>query len=857
MSKKIVILTEKRDQAQKLADAMGWSKGQGCWTGKFEGKSVTVVCARGHLITFKNPDEIMPGIGWDKPEKLLPMPTAFPVKVIDADKDAAVHLQAKTYVSNIKKHLDQADEMIIATDSDREGEAIGWTVKEWLNFNGPVRRAWFAAGLDKKSMKEAMANLRDPSVTKGYYRASQARGRSDWLYQLIVRAYSHYASYSCLGPNLGQGSGRSSVVSTGRVQTPTLSMVVDRDLEIENFVEKDHFKVFSNFLPAGERDSIVGEYKPVVTEEVIGNQPPGVVWEPSKKQPKDGEPEPLDIPLFVGKTEVDAFERRLIDAGETARITSYKEASRSEAPPKTFALTDAVNAVSSAARVDGGLAQTILEDLYEQGWTSYARTSKAEIPMNLYEDSERNGMLESVMSIPEVSAQAKEAQKIHNGQHDKYKKFKPAIFVNKSMEHYGIVPTTQKMTEAAFNSLTPKKREGKTVRHTKSQMQEAYKVIAKRFVQVLYPPAKYATQKIDFEVPVEDLLGNPSSMFKASGERMVDPGWRTAFNESSDKDTSVAKQKEGNLAKITDIELKKLRTKPPARFTATSLQKAMETIAKTVRDPKLRALLKESEGIGTPATRKTVIETLVSRGYLEEKGKTLISTPKGRDLIKVVPKWLSDPATTALWEDYLVKIANEKDDQKSEDMRDQFVTKQTAKLESLLKTLIETYNSNLGEKVVRGPSKVTAPMKKLIKSVAERKGIKVPTGTLTDPQKAKKFLDEHIEKRDPNKVYPPSDKQITLLDKIISGLPEGTPVPQDVKTNGKSCSAFIDLHIKNSPPSAGQIKFAQDLISQMPEGEEPPKGVLEKASICKKFIDDRLKKGKKSSSKPKGKGTKK
>lgn len=856
MTKKIVIMTEKKDQAEKLVAAMGWRRGQGCWVGKLEGADVTVVTAKGHLITLQTPDEAIPGLKWDQPEQLLNIPRSIPIKIGDDSKGFPVHAQPKAYIANIKKHLDVADELIIATDSDREGEAIGWSVMNFIGFTGPVRRAWFAAGLDKKSMQDAMANLRDPSISKSWFRASEARGTPDWGYQFPVRAYTHYASYSCLGPNLGQGSGRSRVVSVGRVQTPTLGMIVKRDLEIEGFVKKDHFKIFGDFIPVGSADGVSAAYSPVVTEATIDSQPAGVSWDPSKRQPKEGEPEPLDIPLYTGKQEVNSFKARLMSAADQAKITAYNEGLRSEAPPKTFELVDAKAALSSAVGISPGLAQTVFEDLYEQGWTSYARTSKSELPMNLFQPSVRNAMLNSIMGLPDVSEQAKTVADIHNGKHDTYKPFTPSVYVKKEMEHYGIVPTEQPMNAASFSKLSPKKKDGPAIKHTADHMRAGYLLIAKQFVQALYPPAKYATQTVKFEVPVEDILGNNSSAFKANAERMKDPGWRLAFGTGAEKNNSMPPQIKGNSALLTNVDLRPLETKPPSRYTEKTLEKGMASIGRTVTNPKLRALLKNSEGIGTPATRKTVVETLLSREYIEVKGKTYHSTPKGRDLIKIVPDWLSNAETTALWEDYLAKICNERDDNKAIKMRDEFIEKQMLRLEALIKDLMNRYNNNLGARISAAPSKVTPKMKNFIKSIAAKKGIPVPKGALTDGAKAKAFFDEHLPKRQAGQENTPSQGQIDLFDKIAKNVPSNISVPVNIKEDRKACSAFIDANIGYLPPSAGQAGFAEKLIAKLTDGKTAPDNVLKYSSVCKAFIDEQTKDwdANKGKGKAKGKG---
>ena len=831
-----LLLTEKKDQALKLAEAMGWRSGRGCYEGTFEGSPIKVVWARGHLVTLKEPKEVIDNFTWNDPSILCPLTDNFELKIGNDIPGAPAAAQPKVYLENIKQQLSSnITEVILATDADREGEAVGWYILNYLNYTGPLRRAWFAKGLDKKSLTEAMANLRPHYQTKGWFRAAEARGRSDWYYMLLVVGYTFYAKHGKFGQHLGRGDSRSAVMSVGRVQTPALAMIVNRDIEIENFVSKDHFRI-SGMFSSGDSGSLKSTYEPVVSQSIIDSLPPGVTWEPSKAVVKDGEQAPLDKPLFTGKAEVDAFKSRLLGAKDNVSVLSYTEGSKKKSPPKTFALTDAQGAVAKACKVSGSVAQIILEDLYEQGWTSYARTSKQDLPNNFYDPSERNGLLDSLKELPEIMNQAQEAADIHNGRHGNWRPFKPAVFTNKPLEHHGIVPTKQVMTPSAFASLSPKKKDkGNKLKHTTKNMQDAYLIVAKQFIQTLYPSAEYATQNVKFSVPVKDMMGADEAIFGAKGERIVDPGFLSAFSTSGSKDTQFPKVSKGDIANLNEVMFDSSKTKPPSRYTEITFPKAMEKVGKEVSDPKLRKLLQNSEGIGTPATRKTIVETLEARGYVETKKETFYSTPKGRDLIKSVPKWLSSPEHTALWEDYLIKICDQQDDNKAIEMRNGFVQKQKNQLEALISNLRESFDGNLGEKIAPTPKKVTPKMKAAIEKISAFKKIPVPRGTLSDPVKAKAFLDEHMVKRDPNDNSP-SEGQIKFVKDLIKGLPSDTVVPDTVYTDRKECSAFIEKYKSETKPTEKQLAFAEKLAKQV--GIEVPDDVRNKTSACSKFIEE-------------------
>lgn len=875
----ILTITEKKKQAEDLASAMGWSKGRGCYSGTYEGKEIRVVWASGHLVTLKQPREIIENIVWDDPSILTPMPQKFELKVNADVPKLPPHAQPKAYLKNIELHLKEASEVIIATDADREGEAVAWYILNYLGFTGPCRRAWFSKGLDSVSLKEAMNNLRPSLSTKGWFRAAESRGRADWYYMLLVIAYTHYASYGIFGKFLGRGKdSKERVMSVGRVQTPALAIILNRDIEIENFVAKDHWKLSSTFS-SGSSGVLEANYIPEYTQQTIDSNLPGISWEPSKVIPKDGDLAPLDKPLFTDKTEIESFKNRLLDAKNLATVKSYKEGSRSSNPPKTFALSDAQGALIKACKISGSLAQIVFEDLYEQGWISYARTSKQGLPENFYLAEERNNLLNSVKQLSSVLNQANIAADIHNGTHDKWRPFKPKVFTKEHLEHHGMIPTKKVMTDSQFSSLQPVKKNKNSVQHTRLHMQTAYELVAKQFIQALYPSAEFATQTVEFSVPVKDMMGNDISNFSAKGERIVDEGYLSAFMGGSSKNTEFPKVNNGDSATVENILLKSSRTKPPSRFDEITYLKALENVGKEVTDPKLRKALEKADGLGTPATRKTIVETLLARGYMEIKSGTFHSTMKGRELINSVPSWLSSPENTALWENYLVKICDQKNDEDAVKMRDGFVSKQRLQLENLIQELQAKFDGNKGQKIQNAPSKVTPRMKEAIEQIAKIKNIEIPRGALTNPEKAQGFLDEHMVKRDPNDKTP-SEGQVKFLNSLISKLPNDTivpesvftdrdicsqfindnkgkmpptekaleyakklsqqssvPLPADASTSFTSCAAFIEKYKDQVPPSEGQKNFAVKIIEALPEGTVVPNDVLTNIGACKKFID--------------------
>ncbi len=836
-----LIVTEKRDQAEKLALAMGWQKGNSCYTGNFNSESITVVWASGHLITLMDPDEINKNLSWqDKPDKLLPIPKDYPLKVIETPKNLPRPIHADFLLGNIGKYVGKADKFIIATDSDREGEAIGRRVIEHFNYKGEVKRAWFAAGLDKKSLQQAMNNLKGEFDTIGWFRAAEARGRSDWAYQYLVRAYTFYAKYGKFGSYLSQGQGSAGVMSVGRLQTVVVAMIVRRDQEIKEFVSKEYYNINAGF--DFKSNNIETSFSPSVNEDTISRAPEGVTWEPQK--PK-GDKVPLDKPLFTDKAVVEKFKKLLTENKDKAYISSYEETSEKESPPNTFALTDGQIAIGKALGVDGNLVQIILEDLYEQGWTSYARTSKSELPMNVYtESSERNSLLKSIEQLQGLTSIVTRAIDIHNGKDPQISKFTPKVFVRKEMEHHGIMPTHQVMTPQKLQSISPRKKDkGNKVRHTAAQMQEAYMIIARQFVQAFYPPAVYAAQHIKISVPVVDILGNKESVFKAKGRRLVDEGWKSLFKtKSTSKDKIFPKFAVKELGTLLSVNLKRGRTKPPLRYNEITMGKELENVGKDVPDPKLRKKLKDAEGIGRPATRKSAFETIVARGYVEVKKSEFYSTQRGQDLIKYIPKWLTTPVVSAEWEDYMTKICDQKDDRVAVEMRDKFVKMQMDRIEHLIKYMNDKFLGDLGERASQAPKAVSKKMKDAIKKIAKFHNVEIPRGTLTNPIMASAFFDEYGNKGkaggdNGGKTRPPSVGQVSLINKIKANLPKKVVFDDEIMGDISKASAFIKTNKKYLPPSPKMLSYLESIIAKLPSGTVVPEDVRLYAKSASEFID--------------------
>ena len=375
-------------------------------------------------------------------------------------------------------------------------------------------------------------------------------------------------------------------------------------------------------------------------------------------------------------------------------------------------------------------------------------------------------------------------------------------------------------------------------------------MIAQRFVQALLPPAKFATQKAVIAIACTDLLGHKESLFSAKGQRLVEPGWMQFFADSDDRSSLLPQLQSGDEGKVAEIDLKATATKPPSRNNTETIPREIESVGKLERDPEKRKRLKDCNGIGTPATRKAIIDTLLTREYIRVEKSIYYPTMKGRELIRHVPAWLSTPETTAIWEGYLVRLCELTDDIKASSVRDQFVERQVSNIERLIQELIHQYAGNLGERRRGGSSTPTPRMINRIKEISAKHRLTINSGVLTDYSQASAFLDTHQAL-----FAEPGARQIALVRSIAAKLPDGVGFDESILTDRKACSEFISRHIASVPPSDAQLAFARKLQASDKSGEPLPQECITSRAACGKYIDRLM--GKEAPARSTSGGTKK
>ena len=629
-------ICEKPSQARDIAEAMGenFKKKEG-W---LEGSTSLITWCFGHLLELAPPDDYCQNL---KPWRVSVLPVVPESWVIKP--------QAKTkkQLHVIGQLLKKADEVVIATDADREGDVIGREVLDYFNFKGKVARLWLSA-LDEASVKKALADIRPGKSTENLYQAGLGRQRADWLIGMNLTMAT-----SALFGVPGQG-----VLSVGRVQTPTLKLVVDRDYEIEHFKPKDYFVLKAHFKTENN-ESFWTQWR--IPEELSDEQ---------------GQCVDLNV---VEKA-------ALAIQQQAGQVINFSETKKSQSAPLCLSLSSLQKIASAKFGFGAKEVLDIAQSLYEtHKATTYPRTDCGYLPESQF--SEAASILKNLKVIDETLTPLIALCDTN---------LKSKVWNDKKITaHHGIIPTLN-------NRVNIKAMSAKELK--------LYNIIRSYYLAQFLGPYEYIVRAVLVEVG--------EYQFGTSENTPLKPGWKEALSAFEEGEVQKSEQalprlqeKDMLLCQSSEIEAKK--TKPPARFTEGTLIAAMKSVARYVDDARLKKVLKETAGIGTEATRANILETLLNRDYVAKKGKQLISTEKGRALIKLLPDSITNPATTALWEQELDNIAEGKSD------IDDFLDEQSDALEGMIEQLQKLAES---ESPVSSHESVSCPECK--KPMTKRKGKK-------------------------------------------------------------------------------------------------------------------------------------
>ncbi|MCX2684620.1 DNA topoisomerase III [Pseudomonas sp. DCB_AW] len=572
-----LFICEKPSQARDIARVLQASRrGDGCLLGQ----NITVTWCVGHLLETAPPEAYGDYKRWSL-DDLPIIPSRW-------------QLVAKPKVAGQLKVISQllrtCSEVVIATDADREGEMIAREILERCQYQGPILRLWLSA-LDVASIRRALGALRPGEQTLPLYHCALARSRADWLIGINL---------SRLFTLLGRRAGFDGLLPVGRVQTPTLRLVVERDRAIASFVPQPFWTVDAHLEQNGIRFH--------------------ARWQPTAAA-SDA------VGRCIDETAAQQALRRLTQS-RSAQIDSVEVERVREGPPLPFDLGTLQEICS--AKLGLGAQETLAtaQALYEtHKATTYPRSDCGYLPESMLDEVPR--VLRALAAAaPSLGSVLKEVDPSRRSR---------AWNSSKITAHHGIIPTAVSLDLAQLSE----------------RERAVYTLIRARYLAQFMPEHEY--------LKTQALLHSQADQLLARGKQILVRGWKAVINEADGNEPAEQAQqlptlRESAAVALIDATLNAQRTQPPKAYTEGTLVKAMKTIANQVADPRLKQKLKDSCGLGTEATRAAIIQGLIDHGYLIKKKRSLAASAAAHTLIEAVPPEVADPVMTALWEQALDRI---------------------------------------------------------------------------------------------------------------------------------------------------------------------------------------------------------
>ena len=588
----IVCIAEKPSVAKDIARIIGANSAH---DGYMEGNGYQVTWTFGHLCELKEPDDYTPM--WKRWSlSALPMiPQRFGIKLIN---DEGIKRQFGT----IERLMQAADSIINCGDAGQEGELIQRWVMQKAQAKCPVKRLWISSMTDE-AIRQGFQELKDQSEYQPLYLAGLSRAIGDWILGMnATRLYT-----------LKYGQNRQ-VLSIGRVQTPTLALIVNRQKEIDNF-EPEPYWVLATIYRDTQFTATSGK--------------------------------------FTSKEEGEKAFSTI--AGKPFTVTAVTKKKGTEAPPHLYDLTSLQVDCNKKFSYSADMTLKLIQSLYEKKFTTYPRVDTQFLTDDIYPKCPQilNGVSQAKINsqqkyLPLIQQLAATGKKLP--------KSKKVFDNSKVTDHHAIIPTgvpPSGLTDMEAN---------------------VYDLIAKRFISIFYPDCKFSTTTVLGEVIGETDGKEQKVEFKVSGKEILEPGWRDVYAKESNNKNTDEEETDGNNSKKENVEERTLPafvkgesgdhkptltekwTTPPKYYTEASLLRAMETAGKFVEDEELRAALKEN-GIGRPSSRAGIIETLFKRHYIRRQRKNLVATPTCIELIDTInEELLKSCELTGIWEKKLRDI---------------------------------------------------------------------------------------------------------------------------------------------------------------------------------------------------------
>ena len=581
----IVCIAEKPSVARDIAQILGATAQR---EGYLEGNGYQVTWTFGHLCELKYPEDYTPSWKRWSLGQLPMVPTRFGIRL---KQDQGIVRQ----FAIIQSLMEKADCIINCGDAGQEGELIQRWVMQKAGITCPVKRLWISS-LTEESIREGFEKLLAQEEKQSLYEAGLCRAIGDWLLGMnATRLYT-----------LKYGRQEKGVppLSIGRVQTPTLALIVNRQLEIENFKPEPYWVLTTQY-----RDTTFTAVAADEEEGAEGNAPNSARG------------------AFRTEESARAALERIKDAPFT--ITGVQKKNGTEAPPRLFDLTSLQVECNKKHGYSAEQTLQLIQSLYEKKVTTYPRVDTTFLSDDIYPKCKNilNGISGQYGTLlqPLRGAALRKSKKVFDS--------------SKVTDHHAIIPTG-----VAANNLTADER-------------NVYDMVARRFIAAFYPDCKFQATTVTGEAA--------DVAFRVGGKVILEAGWRSVFTPVEEEENTAANEEKKNAVlpeflkgesgpHVPDLTQK--MTQPPKPYTEATLLRAMETAGKNVESDELRDALKEN-GIGRPSTRAAIIETLFRRGYIRKQRKALSATPTGVELIGLIKEELLKSAElTGIWEKKLREI---------------------------------------------------------------------------------------------------------------------------------------------------------------------------------------------------------
>jgi DNA topoisomerase III len=593
----IAVLAEKPSVARDIASVLGATSKR---DGYLHGNGYVVTWAIGHLAALAQPHEIDPA--WRQWRRdLLPMlPECWPLVVYEKTKDQFEVVRKIVNSPRISR-------VVCATDAGREGELIFRYIYEAAQCEKPFSRLWISS-LTPDAIRKGLAALRPGSDYDPLANAARGRSRADWLVGMnLSRAYS-----------LAYGED----LSVGRVQTPTLAMLVERELAVRSFVSEDYVEVVASFHPTGgpKESRYQGTWFRKQTEHGGDKE----TLQKSMRLSADGE----EAGRIVGRARTGS-----------AAIESIESEMQRMAPPPLYDLTELQRHANRLFGLSAQQTLDVAQTLYERHkLISYPRTDNRHLSQDV------------AVTLPRIAKAIAAPYQAHlaigTGERPLGRRF---VDDTKVTDHHAIIPTTTSLENASLSS----------------EERKIYDLVCRRLLSAWHDDHLWSVTTVITAIWNGDVVDR----YHTSGTAVQQVGWKvldiatarkpgraqSGGEERREEQVLPSGLKKGDPQEVVDIEAVRKKTRPPKRLTEGTLLTAMETAGKTLDEKELSDAMKET-GLGTPATRAAIIEVLLKRGYIIRSGKSLEPTDKGIRLIEIVHPEVKSPVMTGQWEAYLTRI---------------------------------------------------------------------------------------------------------------------------------------------------------------------------------------------------------